>query len=113
MPADLELLTTQIRDLHNAFDLGQWEPSPVEHACAARILEAVASRPLDDAIVHALRAAPPGGTLPEDSYFASTTVSCAVYFRRSVAPTAETGQQVHHSFLDLLRKITGDPAAPR
>ncbi|WP_217209655.1 hypothetical protein [Streptomyces sp. AC550_RSS872] len=109
MAADIEHLATQIRDLHAAFDSSEWEPSPTEHACAIRILEAVAARPLGEAIVQGMRPVTPGGSLAEDSRLAPAAVSCAVYFRRSADPFSAAGEQVQGDFLDLLRKITGRP----
>ncbi|MDO0938495.1 hypothetical protein QQY66_44760 [Streptomyces sp. DG2A-72] len=108
MAADIEQLATHIRDLHAAFDSNGWEPSPAEHACAIRIVEAVAVRPLADAIVQGMRPVTPGGSLAEDSRLAPAAVSCAVYFRRSADPLSGAGGQVRDSFLDLLRKITGE-----
>lgn len=113
MAADIEQLTTQIRDLHAAFDSSGWQPSPAEHACAVRILEAVATSPLGEAIVQGMRPVTPSGSLAEDSCLAPAAVSCAVYFRRSADPSSAAGEQVRGSFLDLLRKITGCPGFHR
>jgi len=109
MPGDIEQLATEVRDLHAAFDSGGWQPSPAERACAIRILEAVTTRPLGEAIVQGMRPVTPGGTLPEDSCLAPAAVSCAVCLRRSADPFSVAGGQVQDSFLDLLRKITGRP----
>ncbi|GHH28692.1 hypothetical protein GCM10018780_85640 [Streptomyces lanatus] len=109
MAADIEQLATQIRGLHAAFDSSGWEPSPAEYACAIRILAAVDTRPLGEAIVQGMRPVTPSGSLAEDSRLGPAAVSCAVYFRRSADPSSMAGGQVQDSFLDLLRKITGSP----
>jgi hypothetical protein len=109
MATDIEQLATQMRDLHAALDSSGWEPSPAEHACAIRILEAVATRPLGEAIVQGMRPGTPGGSLAEDSRLGPAAVSCAVRFRRSADPFSVAGGQVQDSFLDLLLKITGRP----
>ncbi|MGX9888393.1 hypothetical protein [Streptomyces sp. NPDC002276] len=109
MPADIEHLATRIRDLHAAFDSGEWEPGPAEHACAGRILEAVAASPLGEAIVEGMRPGTPGGSLAEDSRLGPAAVSFAVHSRRSADPFSAAGEQVQGDFLDLLRKITGRP----
>jgi len=114
MATDIEQLVTQIRDLHDAFDSSEWEPSPAEHACALRILDADATSPLAEAIVHGMRPVTPGGRLAEGSRLGPVAVSCAGWLRRSADPSSSAGEQVRGSFLGLLRKITdgpgGDPA---
>ncbi|QNP73944.1 hypothetical protein IAG44_33790 [Streptomyces roseirectus] len=109
MGADIERLAAQVRDLHVAFDSGEWKPSPAEYACAVQILEAVATGPLSEAIVQGLGLVASGGGLAEESRFGPAAVTCAVCLRRSVDPNSLGGRQVRESFLDLLRKMTGGP----
>ncbi|MHC5903730.1 hypothetical protein ACVNF4_07430 [Streptomyces sp. S6] len=61
MAADVERLVTRIRDLHAAFDSGEWEPSQAEHACAVRILEAVAKPVAVSCAAHLRRSVSAGG----------------------------------------------------